>query len=96
MSRHPSFKPPGGLSKKRNVLKRFERVELLKKRGQWKEGDRVVSLVKTKPEEPRSRHEVKRTVEEEDQGDVILRRTVIDEVELKDTSKQEPPRHADE
>jgi small basic protein (TIGR04137 family) len=26
-------------------------VELLRKRGQWKEGDRVVSLVKTKPEE---------------------------------------------
>ena len=51
MSRHPSFKPPGGLSKKRNVLKRFERVELLRKRGQWKDGDRVVSLVKTKPEE---------------------------------------------
>jgi small basic protein (TIGR04137 family) len=50
MSRHPSFKSPGGLSKKRNVLKRFERVELLKKRGLWKEGDRVVSLVKTKPE----------------------------------------------
>ena len=51
MSRHPSFKPPGGLTKKRNVLKRFERVELLRKRGQWKEGDRVVSLVKTKPED---------------------------------------------
>jgi small basic protein (TIGR04137 family) len=51
MSRHPSFSPPGGLIKKRNVLKRFERVELLRKRGQWKEGDRVVSLVKTKPEE---------------------------------------------
>jgi len=51
MSRHPSFKPPGGLSKNRNVLKRFERVELLRKRGQWKEGDRVVSLVKTKPED---------------------------------------------
>ena len=44
MSRHPSFKPPGGLSKKRNVLKRFERVELLKKRGQWKEGDRVTGV----------------------------------------------------
>ncbi|OUU23510.1 MAG: small basic protein [Verrucomicrobia bacterium TMED44] len=51
MSRHPSFKPPGGLTKKRNVLKRFERVELLRKRGQWKEGDRVVSLIKTKPED---------------------------------------------
>jgi small basic protein (TIGR04137 family) len=51
MSRHPSFKPPASLSKKRNVLKRFERVELLRKRGQWKEGDRVMSLIKTKPDE---------------------------------------------
>ena len=38
-------------SVKRNVLKRFERVELLRKRGEWKEGDRVVSLRKTKPED---------------------------------------------
>ncbi len=35
---------------KRNVLKRFERVELLKKRGQWKSGDRVTGLRKTKGE----------------------------------------------
>ncbi len=51
MSQHPSFRPPGGLIKKRNVLKRFERVELLKQRGEWKEGDRVVGIRKTKPEE---------------------------------------------
>ncbi len=51
MSQHKSFKPPGGNTKARNVLKRFERIDLLKKRGQWKDGDRVVSLVKTKPEE---------------------------------------------
>jgi small basic protein (TIGR04137 family) len=51
MSQHKSFKPPGGNVKTRNVLKRFERIELLKKRGQWKEGDRVAGLVKTKPEE---------------------------------------------
>ena len=51
MSRHPSFNPPGGISIRRNVLKRFERVELLRKRGQWKEGDRVTSLIKTKPED---------------------------------------------
>ncbi len=38
------------LGGKRNVLKRFERVELLKKRGQWKEGDRVTGLRKTKRE----------------------------------------------
>lgn len=34
---------------KRSVLKRFERVEILKKRGDWKEGDRVTGLKKTKP-----------------------------------------------
>ena len=51
MSQHPSFRPPGGITKQRNVLKRFERVELLKERGQWKKGDRVVSLRKTKPSE---------------------------------------------
>jgi len=36
---------------KRNVLKRFERVELMKKRGQWKEDSNVHKLPKTKPEE---------------------------------------------
>jgi len=50
MSQHPSLKPAGGgIVSKRNVLKRFERVEILKKRGQWKEGDRVQGLRKTKP-----------------------------------------------
>tara|TARA_B100000959_G_scaffold280059_1_gene341241 strand:- start:474 stop:629 length:156 start_codon:yes stop_codon:yes gene_type:complete len=51
MSQHKSFHPPGGNIKKRNVLKRFERIELLKKRTQWKDGDRVTGLVKTKPDE---------------------------------------------
>ncbi len=50
MSQHKSLQGPRGLVVKRNVLKRFERVELLKKRGQWKEGDRVVGLKKTTPE----------------------------------------------
>lgn len=50
MSQHKSLQGPRGLVVKRNVLKRFERVELLKKRGQWKEGDRVVGLKKTEPE----------------------------------------------
>jgi small basic protein (TIGR04137 family) len=49
MAQHPSLKPTGGgVVTKRNVLKRFERVALLKKRGQWKEGDRVQGLRKTK------------------------------------------------
>lgn len=51
MSQHPSFSKGGaGSRKKRNVLKRFERVELLRKRGQWSDGARVTGLVKTKPE----------------------------------------------
>jgi small basic protein (TIGR04137 family) len=48
MSQHKSLQGVSGLVVKRNVLKRFERVDLLKKRGQWKPGDRVHGLRKTK------------------------------------------------
>ncbi|MBT3468918.1 MAG: small basic protein [Opitutae bacterium] len=52
MSQHKSFKAGGSSSRqKKSVLKRFERVELLRERGQWKEGDPVVGLRKTKPAE---------------------------------------------
>ena len=51
MSRHRSLSSSNKLGAKRNVLKRFERVALLKERGEWKEGDRVVGLRKTKPSE---------------------------------------------
>ncbi|MDR2030320.1 MAG: small basic protein [Puniceicoccales bacterium] len=51
MSKHASFRRPGGgQAEKRSVLTRFERIELLRRRGQWKEGRRVVGLPKTKPE----------------------------------------------
>jgi small basic protein (TIGR04137 family) len=50
MSQHNSLRASSTLGAKRNVLKRFERVELLKKRGQWKAGDRILGLRKTKPE----------------------------------------------
>ena len=50
MSQHRSLRAASVLGGKRNVLKRFERVELLKKRGQWKAGDRITGLRKTKPE----------------------------------------------
>jgi small basic protein (TIGR04137 family) len=50
MSQHRSLKGASTIAAKRNVLKRFERVELLKKRGQWKEGRRVLGLPKTKPD----------------------------------------------
>jgi small basic protein (TIGR04137 family) len=49
MSQHRSLRAAAVIGGKRNVLKRFERVELLKKRGLWKEGDRVTGLRKTKP-----------------------------------------------
>lgn len=50
MSQHKSLQGSSGLVIKRNVLKRFERIEVLKKRGQWKNGDRIVGLKKTKPD----------------------------------------------
>lgn len=52
MSQHPSFQAGGSANKKaRNVLKRFERIVLMKRRGEWKEGDRVLGLSKTLPAE---------------------------------------------
>jgi small basic protein (TIGR04137 family) len=50
MSQHRSLKGASTIAAKRNVLKRFERVEVLKKRGQWKDGQKVVGLPKTKPD----------------------------------------------
>jgi small basic protein (TIGR04137 family) len=49
MSRHPSFGKAGKTAAKRNVLKRFERLNVLKKLGRWneKENKRVTGLPKT-------------------------------------------------
>jgi small basic protein (TIGR04137 family) len=49
MSQHRSLRAAASIGAKRNVLKRFERVALLKKRGEWKDGERVTGLKKTKP-----------------------------------------------
>lgn len=51
MSQHPSLKGKGAIVAKRSVLKRFERVELMKKRGTYKSGQSVIGLPKTLPEE---------------------------------------------
>ncbi len=51
MSQHRSLKGQSTIAAKRNVLKRFERVEVLKSRGQFKLGDKVIGLRKTKPNE---------------------------------------------
>ncbi len=50
MSQHRSLKGASTITAKRNVLKRFERVDLLKKRGQWKDTSKVLGLPKTKPD----------------------------------------------
>lgn len=49
MSRHKSFGKTFGGSQKRNVLKRFERIDVLKKLDRWndKEAKRVTGLPKT-------------------------------------------------
>lgn len=52
MTQHPSFtRSSGGAANKRSVLKRHERVDLLKKRGLWTENSSVIGMPKTKPEE---------------------------------------------
>lgn len=49
MSRHRSYGKMSKSAKKRNVLKRFERIDVLKKLGRWKEGEskKVTGLPKT-------------------------------------------------
>jgi len=50
MSQHNSLKSASTIGAKRSVLKRFERIKILKARGQWKEGQRFVGLPKTQPD----------------------------------------------
>lgn len=49
MSRHASYGKSSKAAKKRNVLKRFERVDVLRKLGRWKDGEnkKVTNLPKT-------------------------------------------------
>ncbi|MBP5300739.1 MAG: small basic protein [Victivallales bacterium] len=51
MSVHPSLRTKGAVSEKRNVLKRHERVDKLKKEGRFHDGDKPWGLPKTKPED---------------------------------------------
>ena len=48
MSQHASLKAAGKIKARRNVLKRFERIDLLRDQGKWKEGDRARGLPKTR------------------------------------------------
>jgi len=49
MTRHGSYGKSSKGAKKRNVLKRFERVDVLRKMGKWVDGQntRVTGLPKT-------------------------------------------------
>ena len=51
MTKHSSLKASGKIQSKRNVLKRFERINLLTADGRWKEGNKALGLPKTKPVE---------------------------------------------
>jgi len=51
MSQHASLKAASKITAKRNVLKRFERINILRESGKWKEGDRALGLPKTKAAE---------------------------------------------
>lgn len=48
MSQHPSLRVGGNVRKKRNVLKRFERINQLTSEGRWNPGTKVLGLPKTK------------------------------------------------
>ena len=48
MSMHRSSKSANKVATRRNVLKRFERIEIMKAAGKWKAGDRGRGLPKTK------------------------------------------------
>lgn len=50
MSQHASLKKSSNVGTKRSVLKRFERVKLLMKRGEWTQGRTPLHLPKTAPE----------------------------------------------
>ena len=49
MSRHPSYGRSNKGGKKRSVLKRFERIDILRNMGRWQEGKgaKVTGLPKT-------------------------------------------------
>jgi small basic protein (TIGR04137 family) len=49
MSRHPSYGKASKSEQKRNVFKRFERIDVLRKLGKWKDSEnkKVTGLPKT-------------------------------------------------
>lgn len=50
MSQHASLKKSSSIGAKRSVLKRYERVKVLQRRGKWEEGMSPIGLPKTTPD----------------------------------------------
>jgi len=50
MTQHTSLKSVTKIVAKRNVMKRFERIDNMRSRGKWKDGDRALGLPKLKPQ----------------------------------------------
>jgi len=48
MSQHRSLRSDSKDKKQRSVLNRFERIKILKEKGEWKEGDSLFGLPKVK------------------------------------------------
>jgi small basic protein (TIGR04137 family) len=48
MSIHPTLKVRSAVAPKRNVLKRFERIDIMKKQGKYEEGTKVWGIPKTR------------------------------------------------
>ena len=65
MSLHPSLKAAGQGKSHRNVLKKFERIELLKEQKRWSEGDSIFGIPKVRSIKLRKKKAAK-TEEESD------------------------------
>lgn len=50
MTQHTSLRSVTKIIAKRNVMKRFERIDVMRARGTWKDGDRALGLPKSKPQ----------------------------------------------
>ena len=64
MSQHRSLKSSGKIRKKRNVLKRFERIDILREDGRHSDGSRVWGLPKTKVRHSKAGSKAKKAAEE--------------------------------
>lgn len=54
MSIHKSLRLKGSLQRMRNVLTRGERLQKMKEKGTWKQGDAVYGIPKTRVEKAKS------------------------------------------